>query len=138
MLWSSSRTTSLYYLPLLIKFEGHTVSYRPCFFHSNIWPTHKAQGPVIEVEITRCPNLLYGHRSIIGSWWTKKTKLIIIYFIISIGNWIRLESTPRGQAVHTLECGPLCVNQPIAAYLVPEIRNHSLYCVCHLVVYVVI
>lgn len=54
MLWSSNRTTSLYYLPLLIKFEGHTVSYRQCFSTPIYGPVTKYdRGPGIEVEITR-------------------------------------------------------------------------------------
>ena len=39
-------------------------------------------------------------------------------FIISLGNWIELESTPRSQAVRALKYGPL--NQPITAHLVPS------------------
>ena len=45
-------------------------------------------------------------------------------FIISLGNWIELESTPQSQAVHTSEYGPL--NQPITAHLVPESYNKRL------------
>ena len=39
-------------------------------------------------------------------------------FIISLGKWMELESTPQSQAVPTLEYGPL--NQPITAHLVPK------------------
>ena len=46
-------------------------------------------------------------------------------FIISLGNWIKLESRPRSQAVRILGCGTL--NQPITAHLVPERNNKELY-----------
>ena len=45
-------------------------------------------------------------------------------FIISLGNWIELQSTPQSQAVHTSEYGPL--NQPITAHLVPKSYNKRL------------
>ena len=42
--------------------------------------------------------------------------------IISLGNWIEMESTQQSQAVCALEYGPL--NQPITAHVEPE-RYHK-------------
>ena len=42
-------------------------------------------------------------------------------FILSLGNWIKLESTPQSQAVCIWEDRPL--TQPITAHLVPERHN---------------
>ena len=42
-------------------------------------------------------------------------------FVLSLGNSLALESTPRSQAVRTLEHGPL--NQPITALVVPQRCN---------------
>ena len=41
--------------------------------------------------------------------------------IISSGNWIEMESTPRSQAIRTLEYGLL--NQPITAHVLPKRYN---------------
>ena len=46
-------------------------------------------------------------------------------FIVPLGNWIQLESTPQSQAVCTLECRPL--NQPITLHLVPDKYNNINY-----------
>ena len=43
--------------------------------------------------------------------------------IISLGNWIELESTPQIQAVHTLEYGAL--NWPVIVHEPPEKYNNN-------------
>ena len=43
---------------------------------------------------------------------------VIKMFILFLGKCIELESSPRSQAVRTVECGSL--SQPITAHVVPE------------------
>ena len=57
--------------------------------------------------------------------WENK---VSVMFMISLGNWIELESKLQSQSVHTLEYRAL--NQPITAHLLPErdIMNSGLLC----------
>ena len=100
---------------LLTEFKGCTVSYGVLCFNFNLWPGCKEPELWIEVEKTRWHNLHYLD-------WENKFGIM---FMISLGNWIELESTLQSQAVHTLEYSTKSTN---IAHLVPEreIMNSAL------------
>lgn len=54
-------------------------------------------------------------------------------FAMSLRNWIRVESNPQSQAVHTSEYGWL--NQPTKAHLVPVIYNNNLFIIVLVIIH---
>lgn len=87
-LWSLTYSTFL----LLDRFQGRTVSYGRHFFHFNLW--------------LKCHNLLLLGYTV---HWSLKNKCVVTYgtdqenefskmFFISLGTWIKLESSPQSQA----------------------------------------
>ena len=62
-----------------------------------------------------------GKKQGVVTYSTERENEVSKIFIISLGNWIELESTPRSQAVRTLEYGPL--NQPISLLSTWDIIN---------------
>lgn len=51
-------------------------------------------------------------------------EIVVMFVILSPGNWIQLERTQQSQEVHTLEYGPS--NQPITLHIVAENNNNLL------------
>ena len=97
-----------YYL-LLSEFEGRNESNGPRFSSSIHGASLKHEGHEMKGKI-KVPKL------------TDRENEVNKMIIISLGNWIEMESTQQSQAVCTLEYGPL--NQAITAHVEPE-RYHK-------------